>query len=78
MLLDLLSSYAYLMFHIKTNDDSSDLLFNALFISLDPKHDSRHNSPIQSKTGNNVSEIMHSNWMTKSYYSSPKHRESAS
>ena len=36
MLLDLLSSDAYLMFHIKINDDSCDLLFDALFISLDP------------------------------------------
>ena len=30
MLLDLLSSDAYLVFHIKINDDSCDLLFNAL------------------------------------------------
>ena len=26
------------------------------------------------KIGNNVSEFMRSNWMTKSYYSSPKHK----
>ena len=25
-------------------------------------------------TGNNVSEFMHSNWITLSYYSSPKHK----
>ena len=30
------------------------------------------------KTSNNVSEFMHSNWIMLSYYSSPKHRESAS
>ena len=39
MLIDLLSSGAYLVFHIKINDDSCDLLFDALFISLDQKHD---------------------------------------
>ena len=43
MLLDILSD-AYLMFHIKINDDSCDLLFHTHFISIDPKHDSRHNS----------------------------------
>ena len=43
MLFDLLSD-AYLMFHIKINDDSCDLLFHSLFISLDPKHDSRYNA----------------------------------
>ena len=43
MLLDLLSD-AYLMFHIKINNDSCDLLFHTHFISLDPKHDSRYNS----------------------------------
>ena len=36
----------------------------------------------QSITGsdicNTVSEIMHSNWITPSYYSNPKHKESAS
>ena len=36
MLLNPLSSDAYLVFHIKINDDSCDLLFNTLFISLDP------------------------------------------
>ena len=51
MLLDLLSD-AYLVFHIKINDVSCDLLVNALFISLDPKHDSMYklqskNSPIR-------------------------------
>ena len=30
------------------------------------------------KTGNNVSEFTHTNWITLSYYSSPKHKESAS
>ena len=49
MLLDLLSSDSYLVFHIKINDDSCDLLFDALFISLDQKHDSRYNSQVQSK-----------------------------
>ena len=48
MLLDLLSD-VYLVFHIKINDDSCDLLFNALFISLDPKHDPMYK--LQSKTG---------------------------
>ena len=42
MLLDLLSSDSYLVFHIKINDDSHDLLFDVLFISLDPKHDSMY------------------------------------
>ena len=28
----------------------------------------------RAKIGNNVSEFMHSNWMTKSYYSGPKHK----
>ena len=32
----------------------------------------------QVRTGNNVSEFMHSNWIMLSYYSSPKHKESAS
>ena len=39
MLLDLLFSDPYLVFHIKINDDSCNLLLDALFISLDPKHD---------------------------------------
>ena len=30
------------------------------------------------KTSNNVSEFTHSNWIMPSYYSSPKHKESAS
>ena len=42
ILLDLLSSDAYLVFHVKINDDSCDLLFDALFISQDPKHDSMY------------------------------------
>ena len=49
MWLDLLSSDFYLVFHIKINDDSCNLPFDALFISLDPKHNSRYNSQIQSK-----------------------------
>ena len=49
MLLDLLSSDSYLVFHIKINHDSCDLLFDALFISLDQKHDSRYNSQVKSK-----------------------------
>ena len=28
----------------------------------------------RAKTGNNVSEFRHSNWMTKSYYSDPEHK----
>ena len=74
MLLDLLSSDAYLMFHIKINDDSCDLLFiHTLFpwiqnMTLGTIHKYR------TKIGNNVSEFTHSNWMTKSYYSSPKHK----
>ena len=32
----------------------------------------------QVKTGNNVSEFIHSNWIMPYYYSSPKHKESAS
>ena len=32
----------------------------------------------KAKIVNNISEFMHSNWMTKSYYSSPKHKKSAS
>ena len=43
MLLGLLSN-AYLMFYIKINDDSCDLLFHTHFIFLDQKHDSRYNS----------------------------------
>ena len=46
---DVAQSVAYLVFHIKINDDSCDLLFNALFISLDPKHDSLSYLQIQSK-----------------------------
>ena len=42
MLLNPLSSDTYLVFHIKINDDSCDLLFNTLFISLDPKYDSMY------------------------------------
>ena len=30
------------------------------------------------KAGNDVSEFTHSNWITLSYYSSPKHNESDS
>ena len=30
------------------------------------------------KNGNDVNEFMHSNWITLSYYSSPKHKESDS
>ena len=37
-----------------------------------------HVYQFQAKTGNNVSEFMHSNWIMPSYYSSPKHKESAS
>ena len=29
----------------------------------------------RAKTSNNMSELTHSNWMTKSYYSSPKNKE---
>ena len=47
MLPDLLSSSAYSVFHIKIDDDSCDSLFDALFISLDPKHDSMYK--LQSK-----------------------------
>ena len=32
----------------------------------------------RAKMGNNVSEFMHSNWITPSYYSSPKSNEPAS
>ena len=32
----------------------------------------------RAKIGYNVIEFTHSNWMTKSYYSIPKHKESAS
>ena len=42
MLLNPLSSDAYLVFHIKINDDLCDSLFHALFISLDPKYDSMY------------------------------------
>ena len=42
MLLNLLFPDAYLVFHIKINDVSCDLLFDALFISLDPKHNSMY------------------------------------
>ena len=38
VLLSLLSSDVYLVFHIKINDDPCDLLFDTLFISLDPKY----------------------------------------
>ena len=37
-------------------------------MTLHPKYEYR------AKTGNNVSEFVHSNWMTKSYYSSSKHK----
>ena len=33
---------------------------------------------LQAETCNNVSEFMHSNWITPSYYSSPTHKESTS
>ena len=32
----------------------------------------------QANTAYNVSEFMHLKWITQSYYSSPKHKESAS
>ena len=56
MLLDLLSD-ACSMLHIRINDDSCDLLFHTHFISLNPKHDSRHNHKYRVKIGNNVSEL---------------------
>ena len=74
MLLDLLSD-AYLMFHIKINDDSCDLLFSCSI--LVPQIQSMTLGTIHKyrvKIGNNVSEFTHSNWMTKYYYSSPKHK----
>ena len=36
------------------------------------------NYQFKAKTGNNVNEFTHSNWITPSYYSSPKCKESAS
>ena len=72
MLLNLLSSDVYLVFHIKINDPSCDLLFDALFISLDQNMTLCTN--YRAKIDNNVSEFTHSNWMTKSYYSGPKHK----
>ena len=73
MLLNLLSSDSYfnLVFYIKINYYSCDLLFYALFISLHPKHNSQIAEP---NTYNNVSEFTCSNWMTKYYYLSPTHK----
>ena len=67
MLLDLLFSDAYLVFHSKINEDSCDLLFDALFISLDSKHNSMYKLEQRLVT-------MSASWMTKSYYSGPKHK----
>ena len=60
--------------HFSMIEKAFDYFFNRNFISLDPKHDSRYNYKYRVKIGNNVSEFMHSNWMTKSYYSDPKHK----
>ena len=54
-------------------DKSFDYFFNRHFISLDPKQGTIHKYRV--KIGNNVSEFTHSAQMTKSYYSSPKHKE---
>ena len=72
-LLDLLSNACF-MFHIGINDDSCDLLFCTHFISLDPNMTVGTIHKYRAKIGNNVREFTHSNWMTKSYYSSPKHK----
>ena len=55
------------------NDESSHLLFpntstdpNTYYISM------TLGTNYRAKTGNNVSEFMHSNWITQSYYSNPK------
>ena len=71
MLLDLLSSDAYLVFHIKINDDSCDLLFDTLLFLRSKTW--LHVQITEQKIGNDVSEFMHLNWLTKSYYSGPKH-----
>ena len=36
--------------------------------------DSMHNSEYRVKIGNIISKFTHSNWITLSYYSSPKHK----
>ena len=53
-------------------EKSFDYFFNRHFISLDPNPGTIHK--YRAKIGNNVSEFTHSNCMTKSYYSGPKHK----
>ena len=60
--------------HFSMIEKTFDYFFNRHFISLDPKEDSRYNHKYRVKIGNNVSEFMHSNRMTKSYYSEPKNK----
>ena len=52
------------------------MLFNDSKYMYDVLNDSLSNLQISSK--DNVSEFTHSNWIMLSYYSSPKHKESAS
>ena len=57
------------------NDKSLDLLFYNHFISLDPNMYYISLTPCtkyRAMTSNNVIKFMHSNWITQSYYSSPK------
>ena len=63
------------------SDKSFDLLLGVHFISLDQNTCYISLIPCtnyRAKTGNNVSEFTHSNWITQSYYSSPKHKSPVS
>ena len=51
----------------KMNDESSDLLFHTQFISLDPNTyyiSMTLGTNYRAKTGNNVNEYTHLNWIT--------------
>ena len=64
-----ISINSWLMLFNDSNDSKICITFNWLFIQF---------NKYRAETDNAVSEFTHSNWITLSYYSSPKHKESAS
>ena len=53
---------------------STTFLHSHISIYKFPIHSRCTHCKYRAKTGNNISEFTHSNWITKSYYSSPKHK----
>ena len=66
---------AYMM--LPVIEKSFDYFFNTCFISLDPNMyyiSLTLCTKYRIKTRNNINEFTQSNWITLSYYSSPKHK----